>query len=247
MIVVTMTSWSKRIKNVLPIICNIFRGVIKPDRLYLNLSIQEFPHMEKELPQDLVEYCSLNGSVIINWVEGENTKTMKKVFPILKYLDDDDIIITCDDDILINPYLIKSRINDIRKYNYRYAISSSSMWKFINNSYTLSATSIYTKRMFNNWEKLYTDEVVKTYNDDMLYTYILWLNGVCVLPCTKYDVWHQKNFNGVEGAFETSLFLMSEEFDKVILPVIKSITGTDDIKKCFGYFKYDCNSYDILG
>lgn len=42
----------------------------------------------------------------INWVEGPNTKAMKKVFPILEYLDDEDIIIWTDDDILFSKDLI---------------------------------------------------------------------------------------------------------------------------------------------
>ena len=37
----------------------------------------------------------------INWVEGPNTKSMKKVFPMLKYVDDDDILMTLDDDHLL--------------------------------------------------------------------------------------------------------------------------------------------------
>ena len=37
----------------------------------------------------------------INWVPGPNTKSMKKVFPMLKYVDDDDIIIYLDDDVVV--------------------------------------------------------------------------------------------------------------------------------------------------
>ena len=61
---------------------------MKPDRLYLNLSKTEFDGIK--LPNDLIEYFNSDDRLIINWVDGENTKSMKKVFPILKYLDDDD-------------------------------------------------------------------------------------------------------------------------------------------------------------
>ena len=40
---------------------------------------------------------------------------MKKVFPILKYLKDDDIIIDADDDILFPNDLIESRVSDFKK------------------------------------------------------------------------------------------------------------------------------------
>ena len=85
--------------------------------MFLNLSIQEFPNLNADLPHDLVKLCMSNNSVKINWVTGSNTKTMRKVFPILQYLNDDDIIIYIDDDILYPSDYIKSRIEDFRKFN----------------------------------------------------------------------------------------------------------------------------------
>ena len=92
MIVVCMTSWTKRIKNVKSVVENVMEGTLQPDKLYLSLSIEEFPNREIDLPKDLVNYFNSDGRLIINWVEGENTKCMKKVFPVLQYLEDDDII-----------------------------------------------------------------------------------------------------------------------------------------------------------
>ena len=65
---------------------------MKPHRVYLNLSLEEFPNKLNDLPVDLISFIKKEPSVIINWVNGENTKTMKKVFPILKYLNDFDTI-----------------------------------------------------------------------------------------------------------------------------------------------------------
>ena len=47
--------------------------------------------MYDDLPYDLVKLCMSNQRVKLNWVTGENTKSMKKVYPILQYLNDDDI------------------------------------------------------------------------------------------------------------------------------------------------------------
>ena len=91
MIVVTLTSWTKRINNVLEVVKSVMSNSLQPDRLYLNLSKTEFEGIE--LPKNLIDYFDSDDRLILNWVEGENTKTMKKVFPILKYLNDDDIII----------------------------------------------------------------------------------------------------------------------------------------------------------
>ena len=78
LIVVTMTSWVKRIGNVKKVVESVMDNTMKPDRLYLNLSKTEFEGTD--LPEDLVEYFNSDDRLIINWVEGENTKSMKKVF-----------------------------------------------------------------------------------------------------------------------------------------------------------------------
>ena len=89
MIVVTMTSWVKRIENVKSVVESIMNNTVKPDRVYLNLSKTEFDGIE--LPKSLVDYFNSDERLVINWVGGENIKSMKKVFPILKELNDDDI------------------------------------------------------------------------------------------------------------------------------------------------------------
>ena len=104
MIVVTMTSWVKRIENVKSVVESIMNNTVKPDRVYLNLSKTEFDGIE--LPKSLVDYFNSDERLVINWVGGENIKSMKKVFPILKELNDDDIIIDADDDILFPKDLI---------------------------------------------------------------------------------------------------------------------------------------------
>ena len=91
-IVVTLTSFKGRINQVYLVIENILHQTIKPDLIYLNLSVEEFPNKENDLPKDLVELSNNELSFIINWVEGKNTKAFKKIIPILQYLDNDDII-----------------------------------------------------------------------------------------------------------------------------------------------------------
>lgn len=85
-------------------------NTVKPDIVFLNLSLEEFPNRLKDLPKDLVELSLKNPIVKIHWVPGPNTKTMKKVFPILKYLDDDDVILPIDDDVNYPLNYIKSRL-----------------------------------------------------------------------------------------------------------------------------------------
>ena len=244
MVVVTMTSWVKRIGNVKKVIESVMNNTVKPDRLYLNLSLTEFYGIE--LPEDLVEYFNSDERLIINWVDGENTKSMKKVFPILEYLDDDDIIIDADDDILFPIDLIESRLKDFEKYGKKYPITSNTSKCGIGDAIVISPLSLFQKKMLSNWDKYVDDIVLHTYNDDRTYLYILYLNGYIAKPSSKYS---EKELNKTYGLHldDTSMktakiYPIGRNYDRVVEHVVKKLTNTT-IDKSFNFFckkRYDC-------
>lgn len=239
MIVVSITSWIKRIGYVKKVIESIMDNTIQPDRVYLNLSKSEFVNVE--LPKDLVAYFESDERLIINWVDGENTKTMKKVFPILQYLDDDDIIITADDDIIFPKDLIESRIKDFNTFDRKYSITSNkSSIGIFRNMNVASAISLYTKRMLKNWDRYVNDDIIKTYNDDRTYVYILWLNGFLNKPCSKYDVKELLKCYSL-SLTETSMsarkqVIVAKNYDVVANKRMKEITNKN-ILDIFGLFQ----------
>ena len=188
MIVVTLTSWTKRIGNVKRVVESIMDNTVQPDRVYLNLSQTEFNGIP--LPEDLVDYFKSDDRLVINWVKGPNTKAMKKVFPILDYLDDEDIIIDADDDILFPKDLIESRLKDFERYERKCCISSNPRLSvgFRGMMRVVSAVSLFQKKMFNRWNRLWTPAIIETNNDDRTYLTILWLNGYRTVGCTKWPV-----------------------------------------------------------
>lgn len=188
MIVVTLTSWTKRINNVKRVVESIMDNTVQPDRVYLNLSSTEFKGIP--LPKDLVDYFKSDNRLIINWVPGPNTKSMKKIFPILKYLDDGDIIIDADDDILFPKDLIESRLKDFEDNDKRYCISSNTHTTvgFKGKMKVISAMTLFQARMFKHWEKFVTKDILETSNDDRTYLHLLWLNGYFNKGCTKWSV-----------------------------------------------------------
>ena len=248
MIVVTMTSWIKRIDSVKKVVESIMNNTVKPDRVYLNLSRSEFDSKGVQLPTDLVDYFNSDERLIINWVDGENTKSMKKVFPILEYLDDDDIIITADDDIIFPIDLIESRINDFNKFDKKYSITSNkSSIGIFNNMNVASAVSLYTKRMLKNWDKYVDSDIIGTYNDDRTYAYILWLSGFLNKPCSKYDVKellksYSLNMDDT-GLSKNKQITVAKKYDEVANKRLKKMS-TKDIKGMFDFFSnlvnYDC-------
>ena len=53
-VIVSMTSWTKRIGNVSHVVYSLLKQTVKPDSIEVNLSTEEFPNKEKDLPEDLV-------------------------------------------------------------------------------------------------------------------------------------------------------------------------------------------------
>lgn len=140
-----------------------------------------------------------NPSFKINWVLGPNTKTMKKMFPILKYLDDDDVIIYIDDDIIFPVDFIQSRLQDFKRCGCTCAISGNAPLRRIYGLCTQmtgieyfaksAPSSLITKRMMRGYELFQDNEDVYTRSaDDSLYTILCTLNGFKYKSCSDYCV-----------------------------------------------------------
>ena len=240
MIIVTLTSWTKRINNVKVVVESIMNNTLQPNRVYLNLSKTEFDGVE--LPKDLVDYFNSDDRLIINWVSGPNTKAMKKIFPILDYLNDDDIIIDADDDILFPKDLIESRIKDFNDYGCVYSISSNTHTSvgFDRRMKVVSATSLFQKKMLNHWKQFVTKEILETNNDDRTYLTLCWLNGYLNKPCTKWSVqellktYDMKLNNSMSGQ---KCIKMGRLYDMIAQIVFGKITAEKEIVKSFGFWK----------
>ena len=237
MIVVTLTSWTKRINYVKKVVESIMNNTIQPDRVYLNLSQTEFEGIE--LPKDLVDYFNSDPTPIINWVSGPNTKSMKKVFPILEYLQDDDIIIDADDDILFPNDLIVSRLNDFNRNGRKFSISSNQHTSvgFGGQMVVVSAISLFQKKMFKNWEKYLTQKILDTNNDDRTYLHLMWLNGYKNKGCTKWSIQEllEKYDMEIGNKLKTvATFIGGKLYDKVVK---NEIYKEKDIIKSFGLWR----------
>ena len=104
-IVVSMTSWVKRIHCVKQFIETFLNTQIdKPDIFYLWLAEEEFPNKEKDLPKDLLA-CINQYNITLKWTEkNEYCHKRWRVYP-LHY---NDLVISVDDDVIYSPFLIKS-------------------------------------------------------------------------------------------------------------------------------------------
>lgn len=188
-IIITLTSFKLRINQVIFVIKNLLEQTIKADLIYLNLSIEEFPNREMDLPKDLVELSIKEPTFIINWVKGKNTKSFKKLLPILQYLNEDDIIFYTDDDILFKENVLENRINQFINNDNNFVIASP--WKASKYyKYAKSGPGSLIKKSFlNNYELFFDDYVINSGHDDNFYETIYFLNGIYSIRCENYFSW----------------------------------------------------------
>ena len=239
--VVCMTSWPPRIKYVadcIKALCAM--EPTAPDIIYLTLSTAEFPHKESDLPAELATLAR-EGKCTIVWVE-RNRKAFKKVFPVLEFLEDDDLIMTCDDDVIAPRDLLASRVADFKMYGGRFPISSNNQMSFYG-ARIINPTTVFTKAMLAHWDEWVDEEVYATQNDDRTYLWAMYLNGYIAKPCTKYSI-----DSDCISAIRLSrlalprpmtaggVHLIGRAYDDVVLPIIEGMTGKP-IRKSLGYFK----------
>lgn len=110
-IIVSLTSYPRRISTVHLAIESILKQSFKADKVLLWLAEEEFPNKEKDLPKQLLDL--IPQGLTIKWCN--NIKSYKKLIPALKEYPDS-IIITADDDIIYNPKCIETLVKTYKKY-----------------------------------------------------------------------------------------------------------------------------------
>lgn len=213
---------------------SVLDNTVLPDRIYLTLSHLEFPNWEKDLPEDLYRLAMTSDRVILNWVE-DNRKSFKKVFPILQYLEDDDIIIDIDDDMLLPSDFIESRLNDFKDNGCKYPITSNLNPTMNIDSLVLSAYSLFQKKMLDNYDMFLNETVLNTFNDDRTYLYLIHMNGYLLRPCTKWCV--QGDVEKLELMPSSGYrYAVGARYDQIVAPVVDNLSNGRKINDCFNIF-----------
>lgn len=156
-IIITITSWIKRINNVKLVLESILNNSMLPAKIVINLAIEEFLNKEKDLPSDLLEFIKQNKIIEINWVK-HNTLVWKKTIPtLLKY--PNALILCIDDDFiypqnfietfynkhkeLLNIPLVGQIFKIFNDYNQHSGCSTLDSFKFIKNYIKILDKEIY--------------------------------------------------------------------------------------------------------
>ncbi len=111
-LIVSMTSFPHRIKNLKPVLQSIFTQTIQPNYIILWLADSQFPNQEKDLPPYLLKMVK-KGKIYIEWCD--DLKPHKKYFYAMKKYPDS-IIITVDDDLIYDSIMIENLLISYQQF-----------------------------------------------------------------------------------------------------------------------------------
>ena len=179
-IIVSMTSWKKRISMVVDVVNRLFKNTVVPDKIILNLSEDEFSNKEKDLPLELIECEKNNDKFEIYWVK-KNTKPYKKTIHTIRRFPND-VIITVDDDTVYPLNFIETMLKYYNAYERQCPITAGT-YKWENNLFShYGGFSLIKKEFVGDYlDDLYDNLVLNNLDDlpfaDPVITYAVLLNG----------------------------------------------------------------------
>lgn len=133
-IIVTISSWNKRINNVSYVLEDILSNSMKPDKIVLNLAKSDFGFknymsleelvLSDKFPLKLLNLIKEN-NIEIHWYDDASIKSWKK-FEYVSRNYPDAIIIAIDDDKRYSSVFIETMVKSFEYYGSKYPISFSS-------------------------------------------------------------------------------------------------------------------------
>lgn len=188
-IIVTMTSWKKRIQNVAPVVFSILRNTISPDLIICNLSSDEFTNGIADLPDDLLQLTAMP-NFEIHWVK-QNTKVFKKFIPTIKrFYPESYYMFTIDDDEIYDKTYIETGLNALRTNKAVVIAKRDATATGVWGGVFCCISDIFSK---DYWENLTTTIIENGMNDPYTNKY-LELKGIRLFNVLER---HTKSFNPI--------------------------------------------------
>ncbi len=165
-IIVSLTTWRKRIHNIPIVLDSIYAQTYMPDKIVLNLAYGE------EIPEDIETYLKKN-KVEVNFLK--DTKVYKKFVPTLqKY--PDACVINIDDDCIFPKTMIEDFLT-LHQHYPKYPISGNHVVLYGMQCHCGNA-SLTKAEHFGKWlEKIDEELMCQCPSSDIVYTYFATRNG----------------------------------------------------------------------
>lgn len=192
--IITLTSWKKRLGNLPKVLDAILNQTVKPDKIVLNLSSEEFPKKDSEIPVDVLKYLNDN-DIEIFWVDGKNTKQWKKIIPTLFRYPNDWVICIDDDRICDTKFIERLWNKHLKEPNEPITINKG--YKVKGYLQHCGCGTLECMDFYGGFEGIDINEVAENFSSsDTFYNYVLAKNKHRLIPIDGAD--GSRNFNSVE-------------------------------------------------
>lgn len=180
-ILVTMTSWHKRIGNVEAVVKTLLNQTLPADKIILNFCIQDFPNLEEDFPESLRSLIEEHHQIETYWYI-ENYKAWKKHLHVIEIAGDDDLILSTDDDHLYPSDFIEKMYVSYCYYGKQYPITLNRKL-LTHNCWCFNGPGMLYKKTHlpKDYKRYLVKDVMLSFEDTILTT-LLAMTGSCGLP-----------------------------------------------------------------
>lgn len=187
-IIVTMTTWKKRISNIPAVLDSIYAQTLPPDKVIINLAFDEC------VPDDIQSYIEKHGVEVFRVPD---TKVYKKLIPTLKRYPND-LIIAIDDDWIYPEGMIADFINVHRQYPNN-PISGNHAVNFGLQCHCGCASLVKAKFYGTFLDCIDSDLMQNCSSDDIVYTYFACKAGFPYIRTEGYYFVNMKPYNNQDS------------------------------------------------
>jgi hypothetical protein len=212
-LVVTLSSWNKRIENCHKVISDILYNTMTPDEIVLNLAKPDFdipadknPDLYDlvnagKFPQDLYDLIKENSIIKLHWYEDAGYRSWKKYVYSAQHYSDNDVIISVDDDVLYKETFIETMVKSYHAYNREHPISC--LRSFCQGSVGICGYAfLFTPKFLTFNKTLYNDAILHKFPEDNHILNVVNFNGYPVMPVIGYNfLFYSTSFNQGDSNF----------------------------------------------
>ena len=137
-LIITLSSWPKRISNVVPVLKSILNNTILPTDILVNLAKPDWnipitdnavtlDYLEEFYSEDFKELVQLvkeNPIIQFVWYDDSNLRSWKKHLYAINNYSENDVIICIDDDIIYSEVFIETMLRSYNYYGREFPITS---------------------------------------------------------------------------------------------------------------------------
>ena len=218
-LVITLSSWNKRIGNCHKIISDMLYNTFTPDEIVLNLAKPDFgvpidknPDLYELVqngvfPKDLYELIKDNSIIRVNWYDDAGYRSWKKYIHVSQYYKPDDVIIAIDDDVLYKETFIETMVKSYYEYGRKHPISS--IRSFCQGSIGICGYAfLFTPKFITFGPELYSKDILYKFPEDNHILNVVNFNGYPVMPVIGYNfLFYSTSFNqGDDSNFGNMVF-----------------------------------------